>query len=139
MEELILVCGRYEGVDERVNQICADEEISIGDYVLSGGEIPAMVVVESVARLIPGVLGDENALDEESFNTDLLEYPQYTRPRDFNGHKVPEVLVSGDHKKIRAWQHERALEKTARQRPDLLAKLELSEQDKVVLEQLKIG
>lgn len=138
-EELILVCGRYEGVDERVNQNFVDEEISIGDYVLSGGEIPAMVIVEAVSRLIPGVLGDENALDEESFNTDLLEYPQYTRPREFKGNSVPEVLVSGDHKKIRAWQHEQALKKTARQRPDLLAKLDLTEQDKLFLEQLNIG
>ena len=139
IEELILVCGRYEGVDERVNQNIVDEEISIGDYVLSGGEIAAMVIVEAVSRLIPGVLGDEYALDEESFSPDLLEYPQYTRPREFQGNSVPEVLVSGDHKKIRAWQHEQALKKTARQRPDLLANLDLSEQDKLFLEQLNIG
>ncbi len=135
-ENLILVCGRYEGVDERVRTLCVDEEISIGDYVLSGGEIPAMVVVEAVSRLVPGVLGDENSLVEESFSTPLLEYPQYTRPRDYKGHKVPEVLVSGDPKKIQAWQRSEALKKTARVRPDLLNKLQLSEQDKGILKEL---
>ncbi|VAX30161.1 tRNA (guanine(37)-N(1))-methyltransferase [hydrothermal vent metagenome] len=138
-ENLILVCGRYEGVDERVHQHCVDEEISIGDYVLSGGEIPAMVVIDTVSRLVPGVLGDENSVVEESFSDPLLEYPQYTRPRDFNGHKVPEVLVSGNHKNIQDWQRKQALEKTARVRPDLLKKLALSDQDKATLKELNIG
>lgn len=138
-ESLVIVCGRYEGVDERVGLHFVDEEISIGDYVLSGGEIPALVVVEAVARLVPGVLGDESSAHEESFSTEILEYPQYTRPQDFRGHKVPEVLVSGDHKKIRDWQRVQALKKTARRRPDLLDKLELSDQDKLILEQLNFG
>ncbi|MFQ5450059.1 MAG: tRNA (guanosine(37)-N1)-methyltransferase TrmD [Nitrospinaceae bacterium] len=137
-ENLILVCGRYEGVDERVRLHCVDEEISIGDYILSGGEIAAMAVVETVARLVPGVLGDKTSVVEESFADHLLEYPQYTRPRDFLGYKVPEVLVSGDPKKIREWQRREALKKTALQRPDLLTKTELSDQDKVALKELNI-
>ena len=99
-----------------------DEEISIGDYILTGGEIPAMVLVEAISRLVPGVLGDPESIVEESFAGDLLEYPQYTRPRDYQGFKVPEILVSGDHKKIRDWQKAEALKKTARVRPDLLKK-----------------
>ncbi len=122
LEEIILVCGRYEGVDERVPLHVVDEELSIGNFVLSGGEIAAMAVVESVARLVPGVIGDATCLEEESFSHGLLEYPQYTRPRDYQGSKVPEVLVSGDPKKIREWQKEEALKKTARHRPDLLKK-----------------
>ncbi len=137
-ESLILVCGRYEGVDERVRHFI-DEEISIGDYVLTGGEIPAMAVVESVARLVPGVVGDESSIVEESFSDDLLEYPQYTRPREFRGFKVPEILVSGDHSKIQDWQRQEALKKTARVRPDLLKKVKLTDQDKVALEQFNIG
>ena len=136
---LILVCGRYEGIDERVRLHCVDEEISIGDYVLSGGEIPAMAVVDAMARLVPGVLGDENSIVEESFSDSLLEYPQYTRPRDFNGYKVPEVLVSGNHKEIQNWQRKESLKKTAEVRPDLLNKLKLTDQDKVALKELNIG
>lgn len=138
-ERLILVCGRYEGVDERVRLHLADEEISIGDYVLTGGELPAMVVVETVARLVPGVLGDENSVVEESFSDHLLEYPQYTRPRDYQGHQVPEVLVSGDPKKIQDWQRKEALKKTAEVRPDLLNKIKLSDQDRVTLKELNLG
>jgi tRNA (guanine37-N1)-methyltransferase len=122
-ENIILVCGRYEGVDERVRLLCVDEELSIGDYVLAGGEVAALVVIEAVSRLVPGVLGDENSVVEESFSAPMLEYPQYTRPREFKGHEVPEVLVSGDPKKIREWQRRAALERTARVRPDLLKKL----------------
>ena len=120
-EEIILVCGRYEGVDERVTEM-VDEQLSIGDYVLNGGEVPAMVVVEAVARLVPGVVGDEQSLAEESFASEILEYPQYTRPRDYKGHAVPEVLISGDHKKIEEWKRQAALEKTAKYRPDLIKK-----------------
>jgi tRNA (guanine37-N1)-methyltransferase len=116
-----------------------DEEISIGDYILTGGEIPAMVLVDSVARLRPGVLGDENSAIDESFAIDLLEYPQYTRPRDYKGNLVPEVLVCGDPKKIHAWQRQAALEKTAEIRPDILNKMELSEEDLDVLRKLKSG
>jgi tRNA (guanine37-N1)-methyltransferase len=116
---LLLITGRYEGVDERVRSQ-ADQEISIGDYVLSGGELPAMVVIEAVARLVPGVLGNPESLDEESFAGGLLEYPHYTRPEEFRAMRVPEVLLSGDHQKIREWRKAEALKRTARRRPDLL-------------------
>ena len=122
-ESLILICGRYEGIDERVRLHFVDEEVSIGDYILTGGEIPAMVLVETVSRLIPGVLGDSESIVEESFTGGVLEYPQYTRPRDFNGFKVPDVLLSGDPKKFRAWQKEEALKKTENVRPDLFEKI----------------
>ncbi len=122
LPSLTLICGRYEGIDERIRLHYVDEEISIGDYVLTGGELPAMVLVEAVSRLLPGVLGDPESVVEESFHDDLLEYPQYTRPRDYEGLTVPEVLVSGDPKKIRDWQKMEALKKTAQVRPDLLEK-----------------
>ena len=122
LSSLTLICGRYEGIDERVRLHFVDEEVSIGDYVLTGGEIPAMVLVEAISRLVPGVLGDPESVVEESFHDDLLEYPQYTRPRDYEGLKVPEILVSGDPKKIRDWQKAEALKKTAQVRPDLLKK-----------------
>ncbi len=122
LPSLTLICGRYEGIDERVRLHFVDEEISIGDYILTGGEIPAMVLVEAISRLVPGVLGDPESIVEESFAGDLLEYPQYTRPRDYQGFKVPEILISGDHKKIRDWQKAEAVKKTARVRPDLLKK-----------------
>ena len=119
-DELLLICGRYEGVDERVAEHLADEEISIGDYVLSGGELAAAVVLDSVARLIPGVLGNQDSAVNESFSEcDQLDCPQYTRPADFRGWKVPEVLLSGNHAEIRRWRRQAALEKTARMRPDL--------------------
>ncbi len=122
LSNLALICGRYEGIDERVRIHYVDEEISIGDYVLTGGELPAMVLVEAISRLVPGVLGDPESVVEESFSNGLLEYPQYTRPRDYEGFKVPEILVSGDAKKIRDWQKAEALKKTAQVRPDLLEK-----------------
>jgi tRNA (guanine37-N1)-methyltransferase len=117
---LILICGRYEGVDERVRQYVADEEVSIGDYVLTGGELPAMVLVDSIVRLIPGVLGDKNSLNFESFEGNLLEYPQYSRPAKFKNWHVPEVLVCGAHDKIGAWRRSEALKRTKNRRPDLL-------------------
>ncbi len=116
----MLIAGHYEGFDERIREHLATKEISVGDYVLSGGEIPAMVVVDAIARLIPGVLGDENSSIEESFSEDTLEYPQFTRPADFRGWKVPEVLLSGNHQTIKEWRQEQALERTRRRRPDLL-------------------
>jgi len=119
-KHLILICGHYEGVDERVRQNLVDEEISIGDYVLTGGELPAMVLVDAIVRLIPGVLGDKNSLNFESFEGNLLEYPQYTRPADFRGLKAPSVLLSGDHKKIEVWRKKEALKRTRDRRPDLL-------------------
>jgi tRNA (guanine37-N1)-methyltransferase len=120
-KELFLICGRYEGVDERVAEHLADEELSIGDFVLSGGELAAALVVDCVSRLLPGVLGNENSALQESFShKDLLDCPQYTRPADFRGWKVPEVLLSGNHEEIRRWRCQVAEEKTARNRPDLL-------------------
>jgi len=119
---LVFICGRYEGIDERVRRRLADEDISIGDYVLTGGELPAMVVIDAVVRLLPGVLGDKNSLNFESFEGNLLEYPQYTRPADFRGMKVPDVLLGGDHKKIEQWRRKEALKKTRRKRPDLFKK-----------------
>jgi tRNA (guanine37-N1)-methyltransferase len=117
---LILVCGRYEGVDQRVADHLADLEVSIGDYVLTGGELPALVLVDAVARFLPGVLGDPLASSRDSFEEGLLEAPQYTRPRDFRGHTVPEVLLSGDHAAIDRWRREEALRRTRLKRPDLL-------------------
>ena len=119
-KHLILICGHYEGVDERVRQHLVDEEVSIGDYVLTGGELPAMVLADSVVRLLPGVLGDKNSLNFESFEGNLLEYAQYTRPADYRGMKVPEVLVCGDHAKIEHWRRQQALSRTKERRPDLL-------------------
>lgn len=118
-KELILVCGHYEGIDERIIDLCVDEELSIGDYVLTGGEIPAMVLVDSISRYIPNVLGNDMTTEEESFSNGLLEYPQYTRPQVFRGLKVPEVLTSGNHKEINNWRLEKALEITKLRRPDL--------------------
>ena len=117
---LVLISGRYEGVDERVVEALPAEEVSIGDYVLSGGEIPALVVLEAVTRLIPGVLGTEESLERESFEDDLLDHPQYTRPSEFRGMAVPEVLLSGDHAAVDRWRRDAAREKTRRNRPDLL-------------------
>ncbi|MDP3803925.1 MAG: tRNA (guanosine(37)-N1)-methyltransferase TrmD [Candidatus Omnitrophota bacterium] len=121
-KRLILICGHYEGVDERVREL-ADEEISIGDYILTCGEIPALVIIDSVARLIPGVLGHDESTIQESFEDNLLEYPQYTRPADFVGMKVPEILLSGNHKKIEEWRKLEAIKRTAERRPDLLKRL----------------
>ncbi len=117
---LVLICGRYEGVDERVVEGLGAEEVSIGDYVLSGGELPALVVIEAVARLVPGVVGKEESLARESFEEGLLDHPHYTRPAEFRGMRVPEVLLSGDHAAIERWRREAAREKTRRNRPDLL-------------------
>lgn len=119
---LVLICGRYEGVDERVVQGLPAEEVSVGDYVLAGGEVAALVVLDAVARLVPGVVGREESLRQESFQDGLLEYPQYTRPQEFRGMGVPEVLLSGDHSRIKEWRRRAALEKTRRTRPDLLPK-----------------
>ena len=119
-ERLVLVCGRYEGVDERFVQHCVDREISIGDYILTGGELPAMVLIDAVARHIPGALGDEVSPEEESFAEGLLEHPQYTRPAEYRDWEVPEVLLSGHHAKIEKWKREQRLKRTRERRPDLL-------------------
>ncbi|MBR4082475.1 MAG: tRNA (guanosine(37)-N1)-methyltransferase TrmD [Clostridia bacterium] len=134
-EELVLLCGHYEGVDQRALDACIDEEISIGDYILTGGELAAMVLTDCVARFIPGVLGSAESPEEESFSDGLLEYPQYTRPRELNGMEVPEVLLSGDHAKIRAWRRKESLLATKRFRPDLLEKAELTEKERKMLEE----
>src|SRR5579863_8225282 len=152
MERIVLICGRYEGVDERVGQFLADRELSIGDYVLSGGEIGAAVIVDCVTRLIPGAVGNEASTQQESFTTHeqqltdgpnstcasggLLDYPHYTRPADFRGMGVPEVLASGNHEEIRRWRRRTALEKTLRNRPDLLQQPALSAEDKELLTQI---
>ncbi|MCM8778646.1 MAG: tRNA (guanosine(37)-N1)-methyltransferase TrmD [Candidatus Omnitrophica bacterium] len=120
---LVLICGHYEGIDERVRLYLVDEEISIGDYILTCGELPAMVVIDAVVRLIPGVLGSLDSLQEESFSSGLLEYPQFTRPADFQGWKVPSILLSGDHKKIEEWRREEAVKLTREKRPDLWKKM----------------
>ena len=133
---LLLICGRYEGVDERVRDV-VDEEISIGDYVLTGGELAALVVIDAVSRQIPGVLGDEEASEDDSFSQGLLEHPQYTRPREFGGRKVPEVLLSGDHQAIERWRRHEALRRTWERRPDLLPKAGLSEDDHQILDEFK--
>ena len=119
-KDLLLVCGSYEGFDERVREALADDELSIGDYVLTNGALPAMVVIDAVARLLPGVLGDDESSHDESFSAGLLEYPQYTRPAEFRGMKVPEVLLSGNHAEIEKWRREQAKLRTEKQRPDLL-------------------
>ena len=136
-DQLILICGRYEGVDERIRLTCIDREISIGDYVLSGGEIGALIVMDAVSRLIPGVLGGEKSNQEDSFEDGLLEYPQYTRPRVFGGKEVPPVLLSGDHEKIRQWRRKESLKRTLERRPDLLQKARLTSEDEQFLDELK--
>lgn len=121
-EHIIILCGHYEGIDQRIIDMLIDQEVSIGDYVLTGGELPAMVLVDAVARYIPGVLGKSESADDESFASGMLEYPQYTRPQDFMGHIVPEVLVSGNHEKIAQWKKEQSKKITKQRRPDLLDK-----------------
>ena len=135
-EHLVLLCGHYEGIDQRVLDNIVDEEISIGDYVLTGGELPAMVLVDSISRYLEGVITEEST-DEESFSNGLLEYPQYTRPEVFNDVKVPEVLLSGHHENIKKWRRQKSLEITLEKRPDLIENANLSEDDKKYIENLK--
>ena len=135
-EHLILLCGHYEGIDQRVIDKIVDEEISIGDYVLTGGELPAMVLIDSVSRYIEGVIKSDSK-EEESFSQGLLEYPQYTRPEEFEGQKVPEVLLSGHHQKIEKWRKEQAIKITLNKRPDLIKKYNFSEEEKKILEKIE--
>lgn len=135
LPRLVLVCGRYEGVDERVAEHFADEEISLGDFVVTGGELPAMVILDAVTRLLPGVLGNAASATSESFVEPVLEYPQYTRPREFCGHRVPEILLSGDHAAIQRWRRGQALLRTKVRRPDLFARLDLTPLDGKLLRQ----
>ena len=137
--EMILMCGHYEGVDERVREHLVTDEISIGDYVLSGGELAAMVIVDAVVRQLPGALGAEEAVREDSHSSGLLEYPQYTRPRIFQGWEVPQVLLSGNHAEIASWRREQSIMRTLRRRPDLLERADLSREDRMVLERMKRG
>ena len=134
---LVLVCGRYKGIDERVRELLKPDEISIGDYVLSGGELAALVIVESVARLIPGVIGDIKSAEGDSFHQALLEGPYYTRPEVFQGLRVPEVLLSGDHEKVRLWRRKESIRRTRSRRPELLGRLELTEEDRELLEEIR--
>ena len=136
-EQITLICGRYEGVDERIISDHVDMELSVGDYVLSGGELGALIVFDAVSRLVPGVLGCGNSNKEDTFEGGLLEHPQYTRPRIFNGKEVPEVLLSGDHEKIRRWRRQQSLIRTNLKRPDLLEKAVLSKEDREILSTLK--
>ncbi len=135
---LIILCGHYEGIDERVREGLATDEISIGDYVLTGGELPAMVIVDAVARFIAGVVGDAQSVAGDSFAEGLLDYPQYTRPAEFHGMAVPDVLLSGDHEAIRRWRHAQRLRRTLARRPDLLRAEALSEEDRRLLEEFDI-
>jgi len=137
-KHLMLLCGHYEGIDERILDEIVDEEISIGDYVLTGGELPAMVLVDCISRLIPGVLSSEDSYSDESLYNGLLEYPQYTRPSVFNGRNVPEILLSGHHSKIQVWRRRQSLKRTYRKRPDLINKVTLSSDDIKLLEDDKI-
>lgn len=136
-KHLILLCGHYEGIDNRIVENYVDMEISIGDYVLTGGEIPAMVLMESIIRLLPGALGNQESTLNESHYNGLLEHPQYTRPREFMNHKVPEVLLSGNHKKIEEWKKYKSLETTYIKRPDLLEKLDLTKEEEEIIKKIK--
>ncbi len=136
-QNLILICGHYEGVDERVREHLVTDEISIGEYVLTGGELAAMVVVDAVVRLLPGALGSEQAASEDSYAKGFLEYPQYTRPRVYRGWEVPEVLLSGNHQEIAKWRWEQAIERTLLRRPDLLAKASLSKEERELADRIK--
>lgn len=128
-QHIVLLCGHYEGVDQRILDTIVTHEISIGDYVLTGGELPAMIMIDCLSRLIPGVLGNEKSVHEDSISSGLLEFPQYTRPYEFNGMKVPDVLLSGNHKQIERWRRKKSLLKTKEKRPDLFEQYELSEED----------
>ncbi len=136
-ERIALLCGRYEGVDERIREHLVTDEISIGDYVLTGGELPALMVIDAVSRLIPGVLGDPTGAEDDSHSMGLLEYPHYTRPPEFRGWQVPEILLSGDHGKIEKWRREQSLTRTLMRRPDILEKADLSKEDQKIVERLK--
>ena len=137
LAHIVLLCGRYEGMDERVRELVATEEISIGDYVLSGGELPALVVVDAVSRLVPGVVGDGQSVAEDSFSSGLLDYPHYTRPAEFAGRKVPDVLLSGHHAEVRKWRRKAALARTLERRPELLHDAGLDEEDRALLDEIR--
>ena len=136
---IALLCGRYEGIDERIREHLVTDEISIGDYVLTGGEIPALILIDAISRLLPNVLGDPTGAEDDSHAMGLLEYPHYTRPPEFRGWQAPEVLLSGDHAKIDKWRRQQALERTFKKRPDMLEKAQLTKEDLKFIEKLKAG
>lgn len=138
-EAILIICGRYEGVDERVSDMFVDDEVSIGDYVMTGGELAAMVIVDAVSRLVPGVLGSAESAVSDSFSDGILEHPHYTRPAEFRGNAVPEVLLSGNHKDIAEWRRHEALRRTLALRPDLIESAQLSDRDRKYLEELEKG
>lgn len=137
LDNIVLLCGHYEGIDERVIEELEPEEISVGDYVLTGGELPALIVADAVSRMQPGVLSDDECFEEESHFNSLLEYPQYTHPSEWNGRKVPEILLSGHHAKIEEWRRQRSLERTLNRRPDMIEKAQLSNKDIQFLSNIK--
>ncbi len=137
LENIAILCGHYEGIDERVIEELQPEEISIGDYVLTGGELPALILADSISRMLPGVLSDDSCFEEESHYNSLLEYPQYTHPAEWNGREVPEVLLSGHHANVENWRREQSLLRTLQRRPDLLEKAELTENDKKFLDSIE--
>ncbi|MCE5211196.1 MAG: tRNA (guanosine(37)-N1)-methyltransferase TrmD [Deltaproteobacteria bacterium] len=137
-KRIMIVCGRYEGVDERIREHLVDREISIGDYILTGGELAAMVLIDAVSRFIPDVLGNPDSAQDESFSQNLLEYPQYTRPAAYKGWMVPDILLSGNHAEIELWRRKESLRKTYKKRPDLLNKITLSDEDKKILDKIKL-
>lgn len=137
LTHIVILCGHYEGIDQRVIDMIVDSEISVGDFVLTGGEIPAMAVIDSVSRMIPGVLANEKSYSDESHFSGLLEYPQYTRPEEFMGVKIPDILISGHHANIESWKRREALKNTLLKRPDMLENAELSPEDSKVLNELK--
>ncbi|HYJ94129.1 MAG TPA: tRNA (guanosine(37)-N1)-methyltransferase TrmD [Vicinamibacterales bacterium] len=137
LEHIVLLCGRYEGMDERVRDMVATEEISIGDYVLSGGELAALVIVDAVSRLVPGVVGDEQSVAQDSFSRGLLDYPHYTRPAEIAGHRVPDVLLSGHHADVRRWRRKAALVRTLDRRPELIATAMLDEEERALLDEIR--
>jgi tRNA (guanine37-N1)-methyltransferase len=132
----VLLCGRYEGVDERIREHLVSDEISVGDYVLTGGELPALILIDAVARLLPGVLGDPGGAADDSHASGLLEYPHYTRPPEFRGWKVPEILLSGDHAKIERWRREQSLARTLKRRPEMIERMDLSKSEQAFLKKL---
>ncbi len=136
-KRLVFICGRYEGIDERVRIALVDEEVSIGDYVMTGGELAALVIIDASVRLIKGALGDERSAEEESFSMGMLDYPHYTRPREFRGFSVPDALLSGNHKEILRWRRKEALRKTLEKRPDLIEKIHLTDEDKEIIAEIK--
>ena len=137
LSHIVLLCGRYEGIDERVRDMVATDELSIGDYVVSGGELPALVVIDAISRLVPGVVGDEQSVEQDSFSGGVLDYPHYTRPAEFGGLKVPDVLLSGHHADVRRWRRKTALARTLERRPDLLDDAALDDEDRALLREIR--